>query len=91
MSDHNIDKRKEKRYSAFKGVNYTFCDSAGEAFQGLINNVSKSGLCLHINIVLDKGECISLSEDLDICCQKAILQWTSEIDSGHYLAGFRCC
>jgi len=84
-------KRREPRYPIIKQVTYTSGDSnRGDVSDGLIVNISTSGLCLYVYRPLETGEIIIINDNLPTSCQKFVSCWSKKIEDDLYVAGFHC-
>lgn len=79
-------KRKESRHTAGISISY-ITDSANNVSDGVVTNISESGLCMKIHAPLEKEQVIRINTELPNSCQMAAVKWVQEIGNGLYMAG----
>ncbi|TAN44112.1 MAG: PilZ domain-containing protein [Nitrospirae bacterium] len=83
--------RRETRYPLVKTIYYTAeSGKKSDVFKGVVKNVSNSGLCIYLSGLVDEGKRISINSALPISCNKAVVRWVKQIDTGFYMAGLAC-
>jgi hypothetical protein len=86
------ERRAGTRVQTAEKIDYTLSHvSTGEAYKGVIINMSNSGLCLYTHNLLAEGETISINRMIPNFCQKATVCWTRKIDDFSFTAGLSCC
>jgi CheY-like chemotaxis protein len=78
--------RKEKRIPSNIRVAY-FVDGKGNLLEGLVTNISDSGLCMTTYHQLAKGQTIKINTVLPNSCQKASVRWARQTEENHCVAG----
>jgi hypothetical protein len=82
------EKRRHRRSEASYFTVYSSVLSSGDIVSnGVIANISKSGLCLLTPIALDEGENIQLKGDDNSPAQRAMVRWCRQYKNCHYRAG----
>jgi hypothetical protein len=82
------DKRKHNRREIMSTIEY-FDEpfTTHETFDGVIVNVSESGLCILTTHLLNRGQKIEIKDNSDAGSQSAIVRWALKYNSLYYKVG----
>jgi hypothetical protein len=82
------EKRRHRRSEASYFTGYLMeLQPGGAVLNGVIANISKSGVCLLTSKALNEGESILLKSDDSSPAQKAAVRWCRQYKNFHYRAG----
>jgi hypothetical protein len=81
------EKRKHRRTDMSCFIEYSRESSADNTSNGVITNMSESGICLLTPKLLKEGENILLKSDIGIPHQKATVRWSRQYKNYHYRTG----
>jgi hypothetical protein len=80
--------RRHLRYDFVHPIEYVRSHTATDDIsQGIIINISNSGMCLYTNCILCKGQEIKITSILPSNSQTAVVRWAEKIDASRYRIG----
>lgn len=83
-----FDKRRHIRYDTISEVQYVLNRMhSEEIFDGVIVNISKSGICLLTTNPLNKGQDITIKSKFPATPQTATVRWSTKYHDLYYKAG----
>jgi len=68
-------------------VEYTVDSSTNEIFDGVIANTSESGICLLTTYHLNKGQKITIKNNISPFSRTATVQWSEKYNHFYYKTG----
>ncbi len=86
----SFERRKDFRHEFYDDtkIEFTVDLSDKEIFEGVVINMSASGLCLLVtSTCLNIGQEIFIKAGIDLASQSARVEWIEEIREGHYKVG----
>jgi hypothetical protein len=84
------DKRKHNRREIMSTIEYFDGPfTTHETFDGVVVNVSESGLCILTTHLLNKGQKIEIRGNVDAGPQSAIVRWALKRNSLYYKVGLK--
>ena len=87
------DRRRHERKDIITTIEYSIKGSyAQEAFEGVITNISETGLCILTTNPLSKDEKIKIKikNEAFVNCQTADVRWSSQNKNLYYIVGLEC-
>jgi hypothetical protein len=83
-----FDKRRHSRDDTISAVQYVLNRlHSEEIFDGVIANISESGVCLLTTDPLNKGQDITIKNKIPATSQTATVRWSSKYHNLYYMAG----
>jgi len=81
------ERRKHRRSYIITRVEYTVDSSTNEIFDGVIANTSESGICLLTTYHLNKGQKITIKNNISPFSRTATVQWSEKYNHFYYKTG----
>ncbi|MEW6054258.1 MAG: PilZ domain-containing protein [Nitrospirota bacterium] len=83
-----MDKRRHRRDFTTTIAEYSFTHQHhGDVFDGIIVNISESGLCLLTTTFLSQGQEIIIRNGALVASRKANVRWAERYRDAYYRAG----
>ena len=83
-----VDKRRHRRADTIRAVQYVSNHMRkDEIFDGVVSNLSESGLCLLTTNPLAEGENITIRNRIQANFQTATVRWITKYRGLYYMAG----
>jgi hypothetical protein len=83
-----FDKRKHRRMHVTSTVEYVFSHSSqNDNYDGVVADVSESGLCLFTAEPLSKGQAIIIQNHILAAPRTATVRWSEKFNNLYYKAG----
>jgi hypothetical protein len=83
-----VDKRRHRRSDTIRAVQYvTTHVRKDEIFDGVVSNLSESGLCLLTTNPLSEGQNITIRNRIQANFQTATVRWITKYRGLYYMAG----
>jgi len=83
-----FDKRRHSRNETISAVQYVLNRlHSEEIFDGVIANISESGVCLLTTNPLSKGQDITIKNKIPATPQTATVRWSTKYHDLYYMAG----
>jgi hypothetical protein len=83
-----FDKRRHSRDDTISAVQYVLNRlHSEEIFDGVIANISESGVCLLTTDPLGKGQDITIKNKISATSQTATVRWSTKYHDLYYMAG----
>ena len=83
-----VDKRRHRRADTISAVQYvTSLFHTDEIFDGVISNISESGVCLLTTNPLSKGQDITIKNKIPATPRTATVRWSTKYHDLYYKAG----
>ena len=89
LSRQLASRRRENRFVNHREITYT-CSLSGQVREGVVQDVSPSGLCLRASVLLTPAQAITIDGSHFPCCQSASVRWSRQLGEGAFLAGVQC-
>ncbi|MBM4146249.1 MAG: PilZ domain-containing protein [Nitrospira sp.] len=82
------NRRRHKRKDEMNTIEYVIEPlTTNETFDGVLVNVSESGLCILTNDILNKGQQIRITANGHAINKSAVVRWTEKYDDFYYKVG----
>jgi DNA-binding response OmpR family regulator len=82
-------RRKEKRTVCTQEIRFQI-GALSEMRTGTVVNVSRQGLCLEVQDLLQKDRSLTLHTSLPLAASSALVRWTRQVADGMYHIGLQC-
>jgi hypothetical protein len=85
----SFERRKHYRHDLHEmmKIEYALGPFVSEIYEGLLLNISTSGLCLLISDNLDIGQEIVIKSNINLPSQTARIEWIKKMDQAQYKVG----
>ena len=82
------NRRRHKRKEKMDTIEYVIEPlTTNETFDGVLVNVSESGLCILTNDLLNKGQQIRITDNGHTINKSAVVRWTEKYNDLYYKVG----